>query len=150
MLQQSDSLLIDELSDHVRQNRTDSVEPLVGLTYVLQAHVVQEDLLNNEYRDRLAEFRTGLHDTKAKWNDLGSQKEVDDLGAVVLDQRTNDAEGGKAQVLEWARFGGRVEKGVQEERDVGCISLVQSRHESGTPFIPLRKSPRVSPCEATH
>ena len=39
--------------------------------------VVKEDLLDDEDGDSLAELRTGLHNAQAKWDDLGSQKEVD-------------------------------------------------------------------------
>ena len=85
---------------------------------VTQAKVVQQDLLNDEYRDRLGQLRTGLHDAKAEWNDLRGEQKVDDFGAVVFDKRSNHAERSQTQVLERTRFGSGVEKGIEEERDV--------------------------------
>lgn len=64
MLKESDCLLIHKLGDHVRQHRADRVEALVSLANVLQAHVVEEDLLNDEDGNSLAELRPGLHDSQ--------------------------------------------------------------------------------------
>ena len=90
MLQQTDSLLLDELVDHVAQNGADGVKALIGLADVRQANVVKQDLLHNEDRDGLAELGAGLHDTKTERNDLRGEEEVDDLGRVILDKRTDD------------------------------------------------------------
>lgn len=79
MLQEPDGLLIDQLGHHVAQHSSNRIESLVCLANVLQAHVVKQDFLDNENRNCLAELRAGLHDTKAKWNDLGGEEEVDDL-----------------------------------------------------------------------
>ena len=90
MLQQTDSLLLDELVDHVAENGADSVEALVRLADVRQTNIVEQDLLDDKDRDGLAELGAGLHDTKTERDDLGCQKEVDDLGGVVLDKRADD------------------------------------------------------------
>ena len=79
MLQQPCRLLLDELRDHIAEHRAHSVETLVGSTYVVQSMIVEEDLLDNEDSDSLAELRSRLHDPKAKWNDLGCQEEVNDI-----------------------------------------------------------------------
>ena len=85
MLQQPHRLLIHELRDHIREHGAYSVETFVRLTDVLEAHVVEKDFLDDEDRDRLAEFRPGLHNTETERDDLGGQEEVNDFGAVVLD-----------------------------------------------------------------
>jgi hypothetical protein len=124
MLQQPNRLLVDKLCNHITQYRAHSVEPLVSLADVLQAHVVEQDLLDDEDSNSLAELGTGLHDAEAEWNNFGGEEEVDDFGAVVLDQCSNDAEGGKAEVFERSGLRGRVEKWVKKEWDVGCVKSV--------------------------
>jgi len=84
MLQQPDSLGIDELGDHVAQDRADRVESLVGVADVSQPCLVEEDLLDDEDRHRLGELRAGLHDTEAERNDFGGQQEVNDGRVVIL------------------------------------------------------------------
>lgn len=79
MLQQPYSLLIHQLSDHVREHGTHSIEALVRLADVLQSHIIQQDLLHDEDRDSLAQLRARLHNTKAEGDDLGGEEEVDDL-----------------------------------------------------------------------
>lgn len=141
MLKQSDGLLIHQLrhlrekkelvnhrpvfrtsevfsAHHIRQHRADSIEPLVSLADVLQTEVVQQDFLHDENRHRLAQLAAGLHDAQAQRDDLGREQEVDNVGAVVLDERADHAERRQAQVFEGARLGGRVEEGVEEEGDV--------------------------------
>lgn len=56
VLEKAHCLLVDQLSDHVAEDCSDGVEALVGLTDVLQAHVVKQDLLDDEDSDRLAQF----------------------------------------------------------------------------------------------
>lgn len=68
--------------------------------------------------DRLAELRTGLHNPETERNDFSRQKEVDDLRRVVLDKSANDSEAGKSKVFERTALGGRVEKGVEVERNM--------------------------------
>lgn len=65
MLQKAHRLLVDQLSNHVAQHRSDGIEALVSLANVLQAHVVKQDLLDDEDGNCLAELRTSLHDTEA-------------------------------------------------------------------------------------
>lgn len=115
MLQEPGSLLLDQLAHHVAEHSADGVEPFVGSADIVQAIVVKKDLLHDEYGDSLTELRARLHDAQTERNDLGGQQEIDDLGRVVLDEGANDTEAGEAEVLEWARFGGRVEEGVEIE-----------------------------------
>jgi hypothetical protein len=100
MLQQPYCLLVHELSNHITQDGTHSIKALICLTNILQAHVIQQDLLNDEYRNGLAELGAGLHDAEAERNDLGCEEEVDHFRAVVLDQGSNDTKGRKAEVFE--------------------------------------------------
>lgn len=79
MLQQTHRLLFNKLVDHVGKNSSNSVESLVSLTDVLQAEVIEQDLLDDEDSDRLAEFATCFHDAQAERDDLSCEKEVDDL-----------------------------------------------------------------------
>lgn len=118
MLEQANRLLVHQLSHHITEDCADGVEALICLADVLQTHVVEQDLLHDKDGHRLAELTARLHDTEAEGNDLGGEEEVDDFGAVVLDERTDDAERREAKVLEWARLGGGIEEGVEEERDV--------------------------------
>lgn len=124
MLQQPNGLLIHQLRHHIRQDCAHSVKALICLANVLQAHVVEENLLHDEDGDGLTQLGAGLHDAQAERDDLGREQEVDDFGAVVLDQRADDAEGSQAEVLEGAGLGGGVEEGVEEEGDVRWIMLV--------------------------
>lgn len=100
MLEKANGLLLDELVDHVAEHGTDSVEPLVGLADVGQPYVIEQDLLHNEDGHGLAQLRACFHYTQAQGDDLGCQQKVDDLGRVVLDERTNDAQRREAEVLE--------------------------------------------------
>jgi hypothetical protein len=99
MLQEPHSLLVNKLSDHITENGANSVESLVGLADVLQSHVIEQDLLDDEDSNGLAELRSSLHDTEAKRNDLGSEEEVDNLCRVVLDQSADDTKRGQAKVF---------------------------------------------------
>jgi hypothetical protein len=54
VLEQPHGLLLYQLRDHVAQNRTDGVKPLVGVTNVRKSHIVQQYLLHNEDSDRFA------------------------------------------------------------------------------------------------
>ena len=53
VLQQPYGLLIHQLRHHIAQYRSHRVEPLVGLADVLQAHIVKQDLLDDEDGYRL-------------------------------------------------------------------------------------------------
>lgn len=119
MLEQTNCLRLDELGDHVTEHGANCIEAFVGLADVGKAHLVEEDFLDDEYGDRLAEFRAGLHDAQTEGYDLGAEQEVDDIRVVVLfDQGPDHPERGEAEVLERPGLGGRVEERVQEERDV--------------------------------
>lgn len=113
MLKQSGSLLLDQLAHHVAENGADCIEPLISGADVVEAIVVKKDLLHDEDGDSLAELRAGLHNSQTERNNLGGQQEVDDLGRVVLDKSANDTETGKPEVLERARFGGRVKEWIK-------------------------------------
>lgn len=56
MLQQTDGLLLNELVDHIAKDRADSVETLICLTDVRKPNVIQQNLLNDEDRDGLAQL----------------------------------------------------------------------------------------------
>lgn len=119
MLEQPCSLLLDQLAHHIAEDGADRVESLIGGADVVQAIIVKEDLLHDEYGDSLAEFGSGLHDAQAERDNFGGQQEVDDLGRVVLDERANDTETSKPEVLERARLRRRIEKRVKVEGNMG-------------------------------
>jgi len=52
MLQEPNSLRLDELVDHVAEDGADGVEPLVCVAYIRQARLVQKNLLNDKDSDR--------------------------------------------------------------------------------------------------
>ncbi len=72
MLEQPHSLLLNQLCDHIAQDRTYSVKPLICMTNVCKPYIIQQYLLHNEDRNGLAELRARLHDAKAKRDDLSS------------------------------------------------------------------------------
>jgi hypothetical protein len=121
MLEETNGLSLDKLLYHVRKDGSDGVEPLVRLTDVTKSDLVEEDLLHDEDRDRLRELRTGLHDPQTEGDDLSREKEVDNVAVVVLlDERTDDAEGGEAEVLKRTGLRGRVKERIEEKGDVGA------------------------------
>lgn len=110
--------LIHQVLHHITQHAAHGVKPLVSLADIIQAHVVEQDLLHDEDGDRLAELGAGLHDAEAERDDLGGKEEVDHVGGVVLNEGADHAERGQAQVFEGAGLGGRIEEWIEEERDV--------------------------------
>lgn len=112
MLEKTNGLLLHKLVDHVAEHCAHCIEALVCLTDVCKTNVVEQDLLHNEDSNSLTKLRTCLHNTKAKRDDLGCEEEVYHLGGVVLDERTDDTQGGQAEVLEGTRLGRGVEEGV--------------------------------------
>lgn len=120
MLQQPHSLLLNKLVDHVAQNGSHGIKPLISLTDVLKAKIVEEDLLNDENGHGLAQFAASLHDTETKRDDFGGEEKVDDFAAIVLDKGANDAERGETEVFEGSGLGGGVEEWIEEEGDVCC------------------------------
>lgn len=77
MLEKSDRLLLHQLCHHVTEDCTHSVEPFVCRADVCQTDIVEEDLLNDENCDGLAQLRAGLHNAKAERDNFGSEEEVD-------------------------------------------------------------------------
>ncbi len=118
MLEEPGSLLLDQLGDHIAQDGADGIEALVGGADVVQAVVVQQDLLDDKDGDGLAKLRAGLHDAQAKGDDLSREEKVNHLRRIILHQGADDTEGGQAEILERSRFGGRVQERVEEEGDV--------------------------------
>lgn len=80
MLQEPSSLLLHQLSNHVAENRTHSIEALVRGADVVQAVVVEQDLLDDEDGHGLAELGTRLHDAEAQRDNLGGEEKVNDFG----------------------------------------------------------------------
>ena len=65
MLQESNRLLLNQLSDHIAENGPNRVESFVSMTNISEARIVKKYLLHNKYGHRLAQLRTSLHDPKA-------------------------------------------------------------------------------------
>lgn len=120
MLEQPHRLTLNELINHVTQDRAHSVKPLVRLTDVAQAHLVEQNFLHDKDGDRLAQLGARFHDSEAEGNDFRREEEVDDVRIVVLfHKRSDDAQGGQTEVFEGTGFRRRVEEGVEEEGDMG-------------------------------
>jgi hypothetical protein len=99
-----------------------------------QPRFVEQDLLHDEDGDRLGEFRAGLHDAEAEWDDLCGKKEMYDRVVVVLlgddkskmvrrsmekahlDEGSYDAKGGETKVFKGTRFGSRIQERIKKER----------------------------------
>jgi hypothetical protein len=128
MLKEPCSLLLHELGDHVAEDSADSIEALVGGANVVQSVVIEQDLLDDENCDSLAELRARLHNPQAKRDDLSREKKVDHLARVVLNKRADDSEGRQAKILERAGFRRGVEKRVEEKRNVGCGKVRSSSY----------------------
>lgn len=111
--------MLDKLRDHVAQNRSHGVKSLVSSTNICKAYIVEQNFLYNEDRHRLAQFRTGFHDTEAKGDDLRGKKEVDDIRGVVFHQGSDHAQGSKTEIFKRARLGGGIEKRIEEKRNMG-------------------------------
>lgn len=118
MLKEASRLLLDQLSHHVAENSAHGIETLIRGANVVEAVVVQKNLLHNENGHRLAELRSSLHDAEAQGNDLRRQQKVDDLGRVILNQRADDTKRCETQVLEGSRLGSGIKEGVQEQGNV--------------------------------
>lgn len=168
MLEKSSSLGLDQLGNHIAQDRTDGVEALVSSANVVETIVIKQNLLHNEDGHGLAKLRARLHYAKTERNDLRRQEEVDDVGRIILDQSANNAEAGQSQVFERSRLGRRVEEGIEEQRNMRCgigqqsMQTAQqaakgdcsSRSRAGG-GVAIRNSPfknrvRVSLWDATH
>lgn len=147
MFEKPSRLLLDQLSNHVAEDGADSVEALVSGTDIVKTVVIKQNLLDDEDGNRLAELRPGLHNPQAEGNDLGREKEVDDLGRIILDKRTDDSQRSKPEVFKRTRLRRRVKERVKEEGDVSWENEVSMRSQTwlGTKgYLPLRKRVRVS------
>ena len=89
MLKKPYGLSIDELVDHVAQDRPNGVEPFVCMANVSETSFVEEDLLDNEDGNSFGEFRTGFHDAETERNYLGRQKEVNNRRVIILLRRVS-------------------------------------------------------------
>lgn len=79
MLEQPRGLLLNELSYHVTENSSYSIESLVSSANVVETMVIEKDLLDNEDSHSLAELGASLHDSETERDDLCSQKKVDHI-----------------------------------------------------------------------
>lgn len=85
MFEEPSRLLLYELRNHVAEDGADGIKPLVRGTDVVKTVVIEQDLLDNEDGNRLAELGPGLHDPQTQGDDLGRKQKVDHLGRIVLD-----------------------------------------------------------------
>lgn len=92
VLQEPCRLLLNQLVDHVAQNCPHGVEPFVGCAYVVEAIVVQEYLLDDEYSHRLAQFRASLHDPETEGDNFRRQEEINHLRRIILHESANDSQ----------------------------------------------------------
>ena len=120
MLEQPGGLLLHQLGDHVAEHGPDGIEALVRGADVVEAIVVEEDLLDDEDGDRLAQLRSGLHDAEAKRDDLSREEKVNHLRGVILDERADHSKGRQPEILERPRFRCSVQERVEKERNVRC------------------------------
>lgn len=153
MLQKPYGLLLHELGDHVAQNSPHSIESLVCRTDIRKTNVIKQDFLHDKDSNCFAQLRTGLHDTEAKRDYLCCEKEVDDIGRVILDQRSDHTKRGEAEIFERARFGGRIQEWIKKKRDMSwksfCISQ-EALQATMNCYAPFKNNVRVSLWEATH
>lgn len=127
MLQKPYGLLLHELGDHVAQNSPHSIESLVCRTNICKTNIIKQDFLNDKDSNCFAQLRTGFHDTEAEGDNLGCEKEVDDIRRVILDQRSDHTKRGEAKVFERARFGGRIQEGIKKKWDMSWGSICVSQ-----------------------
>jgi hypothetical protein len=71
MFQQSHSLLLHKLGDHVAQNRSHSVKSFVCSANICKTDIIKKYFLYNENGDGFAKLRACLHNAKAQRDDLG-------------------------------------------------------------------------------
>jgi hypothetical protein len=80
VFQKTSRLLFHKLRDHVAEDSADGKESFVGGAYVIEAVIIEEDLLHNENRNSLAQFGPGLHDTETQRYNLRREKKIDNFG----------------------------------------------------------------------
>lgn len=56
MLEKSYCLLLNKLSDHITQDSSNRVKPLIGCANVRETDIVEENLLHNKDCDSFAQF----------------------------------------------------------------------------------------------
>ena len=71
MLEETDGLRFDQLIDHVAENRSHGIEPLISVADIGQSCFVEEDLLDDKDCHCFGKLGTSLHDTKTERDDLG-------------------------------------------------------------------------------
>lgn len=76
---------------HVGEDRGDRVEALSRGADIVEAHVIEQDLLDDERGDGFGQLGAGFHDAQAQGNDLGLEQEINDIGIVDLDQGTDNS-----------------------------------------------------------
>jgi len=79
MFKQSCSLLFNKLSDHIAEYSSNSVKPFVRGTDIVEAMVIEQYLLHNEYCHCLAQLGASFHDSEAERNDFCCQQKVDNV-----------------------------------------------------------------------
>ncbi len=84
VLEETNCLCFDQLIDHVAENGSHGVEPFICVADIGQTRFIEEDLLDDKDCDCFGKFGSGLHDAKAKRNNLGRKQEVDDGIVVIL------------------------------------------------------------------
>lgn len=118
VLEQPHSLLLNELRNHVAQDRAHGIESLISGADICETNVVEKDLLHYKDRHRLAQLGAGLHDAEAERDDFGSEKEIDHIGRIILDKRANHAQRSETQIFERAGLGRRVEERIEKKRNM--------------------------------
>jgi hypothetical protein len=84
MFQQPHRLSFHQLVDHITQNGSDGIEPLIGMTDIRQSRFIEKDFLNDEDGNGFGEFGACFHDAEAERDDLGGEEEVNDGVIVIL------------------------------------------------------------------
>ena len=119
MLEKSGCWFLQLRLDHVVEDRAYSKEPLCSHTEIVQAIIVQQDLLDDEGGDSLRQISATFHDPQTERYDLGLQQEVDHRWVINLDQGANHSKRCESQVLKRSPFADCIQKWVQEQSDVG-------------------------------
>ena len=65
MLEEASRLRLNELTNHIAQHGADGVKALVRCADVVEAVVIQQDLLHDENGHGLAKLGAGFHDAQA-------------------------------------------------------------------------------------
>jgi len=84
MLEQTGRRLFVQYINHLREAVGHRHEPLIGRTNVVQSNIVQQNLLQDESRYSFRQLGACLHRSKAQGDELGSQKEINDVWIVDL------------------------------------------------------------------